>query len=450
MQNGLHRSKPLNLAFLSLLQRGAGLETHHVTAVNPTKTLHVCLISATLLPLLGGTSQDINELIRQAEQRRDWKAVGELQLTIINRNGYHFGNAASVIHALSQQGRTDEAIRLARSWCTTQNEPACWASLADAYLAASKFPEARTELRRLKGYQPSQANAATYLDELIERAAIKRYELMWFLNPADTAKMKAEWYAPPQNSANQRLIELKVTGGSIEQEGKNAEGSKIVLIKPEPGARLEARAVVDLWPTSSVDEAAKSDGKVPAGMEAYLGKSPGIDPQDPRVQAFAANLSGKSFRQRVEAVMLHANTSLTYCPPGSPPGLDRSTDVIARGGGHCEALSMTICAYLRATGVPARMIRGHSAVFGKQGVMKQHTIPEIFIPGVGWRDWDHLRVPFLARDNFVRHGSYNGAPVEGPNPNMVFQGREFNPDQSFRNGPYRFRQLSRSLEEPKP
>ena len=64
-----------------------------MTAVNPTKTLHVCLISATLLPLLGGTSQDINELIRQAEQRRDWKAVGELQLTIINRNGYHFGNA---------------------------------------------------------------------------------------------------------------------------------------------------------------------------------------------------------------------------------------------------------------------------------------------------------------------------------------------------------------------
>ena len=413
------------------------------------RSLYVVSFSVALCTLLGMASQDINERIRQAEERKDWRTVSELHLAIIQANGYHFGNAQAVIYALSQVGKQDEAIRLAKSWCISRNEPACWASLADAYLAASKFREARTELRRFKDFQPSDPHAASYLDSLIERASVKRYELTWTLNPNETVKMRSEWFAPPQNSHNQKLIEFKVTGASIEQEGKNAEGSTIMLIKPETGVRLEARAVVEIWPTISTEEAAKSDGKFPASMDAYLGKSPGIDPQDPKVQAFAASLSGKTFRQRVEAVMLHANTSLVYCPPGSPPGWDKSSDVIARGGGHCEALSMTVCAYLRAAGVPARLIRGHSAVFGKQGVMKQHTIPEYFIPGVGWRDWDHLRVPFLSRDNFVRHGSYNGAPLDGPNFHMFFQGREFNADLSFRNGPYRFRQLSRSLEEPK-
>jgi transglutaminase-like putative cysteine protease len=412
------------------------------------RIVRTTLIAALFAAATLACAQNINDAIRQAEQRGEWSRVAELQLSIIRKDGFHFASARGYLSAMKRAGRAAEALKVAQAWQAPRNEPGCWASLADAHIGAGDYAGARTQLKKFAGRAIENRDAAAYLEGLIDAVATRRYELTWSLKPDETRKMKPEWFAPPQAGANQRLVDLKIVGGTLGKERRDRHENRLLEIHPHPGQTLTIVATVDLWPHDVSAELGKVTGTVPSELAGYLGASAGIDASNRTAQAFVETVRGQTLTERARSVMLHVNRTLKYGVAGSPPGMDSGADCIARGGGHCESLSMAVCVYLRAAGIPARMIRGQSAIVGVEGVMKQHTVPEYYLPGIGWRDWDHNRAPFESRANFVRLGSYGGArwTSEDVAPMFFFQGREFSAPEVFRNGPYRYKLLAKTLD----
>ncbi len=403
-----------------------------------------------LIPfLLLMPASDINEQIRQAHARNDYPMIASLHLQIIRENGFHYGNAKAVVDAYSRINEPAKALALARGWATPANYPGGEVVLADALIRNQLYADARKRLRGLSTLQPSNAQARGYLEDVRQRAAKKRYELTWQLRPDATRNLGPEWFAPPQNRPNQRLVNLTITGGRFTDQKTDSFGNEIRLVEAEKGETLTVRAIVELAPYSVRPELSKFSGEIPAEVQEFLKASPGIEPEAKEATEFSNTLKSLPMVKRVEAIMEHANKVLVY-GVGSVHGFDSSTAAIARGGGHCTAISKSVVAWLRAAGVPARMIRGHSAINGTGGEMKQHTIPEYYLPGIGWRDWDHKYPVFSSRDNFVRHGSFVDDRFGWKHPFVFFQWREFvpaeNPSEPW-NGPYRYKLLSVSLED---
>ena len=393
-----------------------------------------------------GTAQDLNARIHRAYDMQDWPTVASLQLKIIEESHFSFGNGRAYVDAMAKSGRAEEALKVAARWRTNENWPGGDAVYADALMSAGWYEKARSVLRPLKEDHPSVEDARHYLESLLERASSKTYRLTWQIKAEDAAGMAPEWYDPPQNTANQKLLKLDVGGAEITKELTDDLGNRQLRLTPSGNGPITVTALVRLTPMSAREKPSDAITDLPESVKRFLLKSPGIDPTLEPFQQFAASISSKSYRDRILAVMEHANKTLTYCPPGSPAGLDKADAVVSRGGGHCEALTMAICAYLRAAGIPARMIRGDSAIVGEGGTICQHTITQYWLPGTGWMDWDHTLQPFDVRADYVRHGAYAGAPMEGPDPNYYFQGREFRAAGVYRNGPYTFARTDISLD----
>jgi len=56
----------------------------------------------------------------------------------------------------------------------------------------------------------------------------------------------------------------------------------------------------------------------------------------------------------------------------------------------------------RCAGIPARAVRGHSAVFPTVKHPSPHTIPQVYLSGIGWIDFDFEYPLWSARTDFVR------------------------------------------------
>ncbi len=229
-------------------------------------------------------------------------------------------------------------------------------------------------------------------------------------------------------------------------ERRDEYGNHLLKLRPVAGQGLTVSADVILTPFSVRGLLHQLSGEVGPEQQPFLTASAGIHPDDPQARQVAAELLEGPLVERVAGIMRWANARLEYGVPGSPPGLDESVDVLRRGGGHCEALSSAITACLRAAKVPARMIRGQSAIVGQRGVMKQHTIVSYWLPGIGWCDWDHQRPEFESRADFVRLMAYNGSGEPQVAPAFYFQGREFSGPNQYRNGPYLYELVGRSLD----
>lgn len=375
-----------------------------------------------------------------------WETAARAALEQVARQGFSFRTGQAYVAAMDHLGRQEEALAWARRCAIPAAAVDGQAVLADALINAGCYNEARQVLRGLAGFTPVPADGRQYLDRLRERAASRTYRLTWQIKQEEAAQMKPEWFAPPQDTANQKLVKLDIQGAAQAEEKHDAWGNRLIRLAPTGDGPLVVIADVKLTPLSARELLPRLKGDVTDEVRQYLGKSPGIDPEAEEIRAIGGPLAEKPWAERVQGVMSAANARLTYCPPGSPPGLDSAVDALRRGGGHCEAISMVEAACLRAAGVPARLIRGQSAINGEAGTMCQHTIVEYWLPGIGWVDWDHKMRLFEMRANFVRLGSYPGQPADGVAPLFFFHGREFKAAGVYRNGPYRYRLLGTSLD----
>ncbi len=361
-------------------------------------------------------AQDVQAQINEAFRANDWPKVEQLCRQSISQNGPTESTATALANAVMRQKRCDEALKIGRDAYRLFPTVGSAAMYAHTAISAGAYSEARTILRRLKTVEKDWGGAGPWINDLVLMASTKVFRLTYTI-PAEQAPKDREFWIPiPLTTVNQHLVDIKVTGAETVRTQTDVHGNNVRVVKAAGGEPVVVLLDVSIKPYNSSELMRKADGKKPGPeLARYLGKTVGaspdktIDPQAPEVQQIVKGFPAGSPVARAESMMAWVNKHLTYCPPGSPPGLDDSTDVLKRGGGHCEALTQAEVAIARACGIPARLIRGQSAVGAKIPKSTQHTILQLWISGVGWTDWDHNQRPWENRDGFIRLWTYEAA-----------------------------------------
>ena len=375
---------------------------------------------------------------------QDWPLVETLSYQHILRHGYSWQAAKKMVEALIHLKRSHDAVSRMAGYYAASSAPSRVVCYAHALYGHGKFEDARAIYKPHAGFvNPTSGSFNTYFQAVGWRISVKEFEVTWQLTDG-TSGLHA--IALPQNSYNQQLGSYAVTGGMLLGEMNDELGNKLIGVALSGNETFRVTARVKLTPKSVRHVVAALPDNPWIGPGFPLGVTPGIDPTTATVNAKTQSFADETYREKISRVMLYANNVLTYTPPGSPGGLDHSEDVLLRGGGHCEGLTMAIAALMRNVGIPARMIRGQSAIWSASGEMQQHTVIQYWLPNAGWVDWDHMMDRWELRSDFIRLGSYEGAPVPQQEPLNFWHHREFIPGGGGNlNGPYHYQLIGQSF-----
>lgn len=335
--------------------------------------------------------------------------------------------------SLCRLGRTEEGLKVARQ--NYQWNPCVWSvvNYIDAALDDGQVSDAKEVAKYLEANRKDWGQDEKVAKEAIVRASGKVFRLTWTV-PTTRLKTGETLCLPvPMKTHNQQVVSWQATGVTDQQSGKDKYGNEYVLAKAVGDQPVTVTTDVKLSPFSVKELLSKSAGRTaPSDLSDFLKASPSrikgseIDPSDPTVVAVAKGFGGDKDLKAVEATMDWINASFTFCPPGSPPGADMPAEVIKRKGGHCEAITSVEVALLRAQQIPARMIRGQSAVRSDTGKSTQHTIVQFYLEKTGWVDWDYFLPRWKSRDDFVRLWVYNEIHEPGKVDQLAdFFGRAF-------------------------
>lgn len=397
------------------------------------------MFASLALILTLGQQGDVNAYIKQMESARDSKdyvLMERICREAVNRGHRHEYLVRSLSWALSRLGRTEEGVRWAdQNW---KWNPGVWSLVGyvDAALDDGQVGEAQAAAKHLlnnKGHwKPEDVKPAS---DAIVRASSKVFRLVWI---APSRKGEALYLPKPMNTLNQTLISWNAKG-CTELEHKTDKYGTPYVRAVAAGDSIEVTTEVKLAPFSLKPLLKKAGARsVGVEFEPFLAPmkapKPGyeLDPRIAQVQQVVADFPKDSAVKSAERMMEWINSSFTFCPPGSPPGMDKPGDVILRKGGHCEAISSVEACLLRACGVPARLIRGQSAVRTDMSKSTQHTIIQFHLAGVGWVDWDYFKPKWRSRDDFVRLWVYNGIADPETEPLADFFGRAFQEIKGYR------------------
>jgi len=385
-----------------------------------TAILFFTLCLAILDTVTGGDSAPRH--IRQMEicrSKGDWGGMEKALLRALGSGRRDEYILRSLSWAYARQGKGEEAVRIAMdNW---RHYPCAWsiAQVADAAIANDDFGLARTFLKKAMGVPDSWGRARKTIESMCERVSVKTYEFVWDVDPARIPALKRG--APraqiplPTTGLPYQTATWTVTGAKNWKE-EIISGNRCLSVEPDGLNHIVLRAEVTITPYSYRPFLARyRSGGLPDEVQPYLVKTGGIDPNDPLVQKTLTPLRAHSDIETVESILLWCDEHIAYY--GGPKGTSGGTaaQVLRRGKGHCEARSSVAVALLRAAGVPARLVRGHSAVVGQQGHPKWHSIVEFYINRVGWISWDYDRKPFQVRTSFLRTFHY-ASPYDCPVP----------------------------------
>lgn len=213
-------------------------------------------------------------------------------------------------------------------------------------------------------------------------------------------------------------INLLFAGGRIEQvealyttDGSQAPADSLILdvssgrydFRASTGKQLgyaRYKARLDRYPEAVLLHAA---GEIPPGIAAAYLQLPDKLPE--RVRELARAVSAEGPTPYAKAVLLqaylreHYRYSLTDV--AVPAGDQDFTDAFLFGsaGGYCDYFSTSLAVMLRASGIPARWVKGFSpgkATPDETGAMQTiavstrnaHSWVELYLPGLGWVPMD--------------------------------------------------------------
>jgi Transglutaminase-like superfamily len=167
---------------------------------------------------------------------------------------------------------------------------------------------------------------------------------------------------------------------------------------------------VDLFPADLSAQATQSPWGYPPELARFVQPSYFVDSSQRDVRSRAASLRKQSAYNTVNSVLSWCSANIDYIPPNPAAYGGKASEVIARRYDHCEGRIMAAAALLRANGIPARMLRGHSAFVGDSGKGFHHTILEFYLASVGWVPWDYGQKPCVAPGDFLTLFSYPHPP----------------------------------------
>ncbi|MFM1822802.1 MAG: Transglutaminase-like superfamily [Planctomycetota bacterium] len=215
--------------------------------------------------------------------------------------------------------------------------------------------------------------------------------------------------------------EIRVDPAQVFVRGQTASDALLVytLTFPPSGVNtmgVEARYRTQRWEVE-VDEVAASRATWPrewsGGPEKFLGKEPGIDPEDPLIRQVATEATPGgpraaspfvAARNAVSAVLARwksvTGAASEFGPDRGLRGFRFTTNGasgLAAGGGTPLELALTSVAALRSIGIPARVIygveeeRGETRASGRSLLVFRY-ICEFAVAEVGWIPFDPVQM----------------------------------------------------------
>ncbi|MBX3112805.1 MAG: transglutaminase domain-containing protein [Fimbriimonadaceae bacterium] len=341
--------------------------------------------------------------------------------------------------ALCRQHKTAEGLQIARLNVEWNPGVFSYANLVEAALDDGQVTLAKQTARFLVANKNHWGPGANFAQDMVNRASDKVFRLTWKVPTTNLRAGEQFWLPKPMETRNQSLVSWKVIGVYDQVEKSDKYGNRFVVARAQGNEPIIVTTEVRLSPFSVKSLLGRQGTASSTSTEPFLAASPSrlkastIDPKAAEVVAVTKSMGNPRGISAVIGMMNWINQNFTFCPPGSPPGADDPREVIKRRGGHCEAITSVEVSLLRASQVPARMIRGQSAVRTDTKRSTQHTILQYYLSGIGWVDWDYFIQPWQSRDDFVRLWVYNSVLEEGDVDHLAdFFGRAFQELKGYR------------------
>lgn len=374
--------------------------------------LAVVWMAAALVVCPGAAASDWLQPLEKAKRQKDWARMVE------------------ICRAAADEGATDEYLLRSLSWAhrkldqtaeswevaqkNYQINPCLWSQLEFIESARdhSLYEEAIQMATEVNHHRQDWGELAEYCEQVIDSVSTQTYEIRWRIFGPKAGREKRVIPIPQQDPYIQTKVEVDVEGTRRWSFKTTKEGIKYIeatLSKPDD---VWVIARVTIKPHSWRPYLAKVTAEESAAdFRQYLGKSEyegnrnAIDPTGPLAKQLAQELKGANPVETAENVMnyIAENIPWQHVPENAS---ESSEHCLELKRGSCTPRSFAAVAILRAAGVPARVVRGYS-FRGKPGPHtmppQAHSVPEFYLPGLGWIDLDFGYKPAWApRTNFLR------------------------------------------------
>lgn len=259
----------------------------------------------------------------------------------------------------------------------------------------------------LQSNQNEWGNLAKTCRDAIQSVSAQTYEIRWRIAPAAKERTVRIPIAQ-EDGIVQRNVTTQVLDAASWEFKTTGDGTRYVEARQRAGTDLWIVQQVTMRPHSWRSKLSQANaGSLPEAVRKYLGNSDyrgrkgAVDPAGPLARSLASQLRGANPTQTVENVFRYITTQVPWKDIPENGHLT-SEGCLELKKGSCTPRSFAAIAILRAAGIPARAIRGHSAISPTNPHASAHTIPQFYLSGIGWMDADFDRPVWTPRTNFLR------------------------------------------------
>lgn len=377
---------------------------------NPNRRWLPLLVVAPFLLIAIGAQQSSSWIapMEEARAKHDWARMIEICQRAVDNGNKEEYLLRSLSWAHRQLNQTSQSWAIAqRNW---EINPSTW-SLVN-YIEAARDHGERSEAVKAATYlrdnQRHWGNLTKVCQDVIASVSTHTYEISWRITAPSGKESVRLIPVPQQDRFVQTRVSVSVRGAKSWSLETTQEGVQYVKATVIPGVETWVTASVTMTPHSWRSLLPKvTSAAAPLELLAYLGKSDYrgkrdvIDPTAPLAAKLAQELRGATHAQTAENVMnyITKNVPWTDIPENGNPS---SEGCLQLQKGSCTPRTFAAVAILRAAGIPARAVRGHSRLLPNQTHPGAHTIPEFYLSGIGWVDSDFDGPVWNARTNFLR------------------------------------------------
>jgi hypothetical protein len=370
-----------------------------------------------------------------ARDAKDYVKMESVCRSAVQRGSKNEYLLRSLSFALCRQQKTEEGVKWAEyNWQVNRDIPSL-CSVVDSRMDNGDVVRAKEYAKILLNYRSAWKQDAKFAQSMVERASSKVFELTWEFSTKQGEQLTIP---QPLTTLNQQFLKIATTGcGELQLKKDKYENSFYETIATSDKISVRVEVMLSPFSLKPYLKSVSSKGSTIANEEFLAPISTRTDKfalsgDSEQVQEIVKGFNKESLITSSESMMNWINSNFTFCPPNSPPGVDQPEEVIKRKGGHCEAISSVEACLLRGCGVPARLIRGQSAVRSDMSKSTQHTIIQFYLQGIGWVDWDYFLPRWQSRDDFVRLWVYNEIGDKVTGKQTEFFGRAFQEHKGYR------------------
>ncbi len=338
-----------------------------------------------------------------------------------SNNPQHWNALRLYVQCAIATGKAMEATHWAKVLMTETQLLEDKALFAQCTMAAGKLNNARGIADELLAVESTWGNSRAIILQRIDGILSRSYRVDFEFLVAD---VQAQDHLAPYihipipigNTLTQSSFVFYTDGIASPWSGstytnpiQTVDGQPYYRALPEEDEVL-IRVYVEMEPADVTAAANFAQWGYPASVSHLVQDTWFITSGHPDVVALAASLRKNTPFATVKSVLAWCQENIDYIAPGVTDPGETSLDIIQQGYGHCEGRCMAAAALLRANGIPARFVRGHSAFIGDTGHGYHHTILEFYLAGVGWIPWDYGQKPGVIPADFLALFCYPQPP----------------------------------------